>query len=285
MSTKRVSIDLRSGLVLEGGGMRGVFTCGVLDNFMDRGIRFPYTIGVSAGACNGLSYMSEQRGRAKFSNIDLLDKYHYIGFRHLITKGSIMDFKLLFEEFPTRIIPYDYARYAKCTERYEMVTTDCATGQACYYEEKSDPKRIIDIVRASSSLPYVCHIAKVDGREMLDGGIADSIPIMRARDLGYDNNVVVLTRNKGYRKSDKLSFVPPLVYRKYPALRDALRRRNMEYNKQIALVEELEERGDIVVIRPERPIEVGRMERDVKRLIALYDEGYDLASRVEFYTK
>lgn len=285
MSTKRVSIDLRSGLVLEGGGMRGVFTCGVLDNFMDRGIRFPYTIGVSAGACNGLSYMSEQRGRAKFSNIDLLDKYHYIGFRYLITKGSIMDFKLLFEEFPTRIIPYDYARYAKCTERYEMVTTDCATGQACYYEEKSDPRRIIDIVRASSSLPYVCHIAKVDGREMLDGGIADSIPIMRARDLGYDNNVVVLTRNKGYRKSDKLSFVPPLVYRKYPALRDALRRRNMEYNKQIALVEELEERGDIVVIRPERPIEVGRMERDVKRLIALYDEGYDLASRVEFYTK
>lgn len=285
MSTKSVSIDLRSGLVLEGGGMRGVFTCGVLDNFMDRGIRFPYTIGVSAGACNGLSYMSEQRGRAKFSNIDLLDKYHYIGFRHLLTKGSIMDFKLLFEEFPTRIIPYDYARYAKCTERYEMVTTDCATGQACYYEEKSDPKRIIDIVRASSSLPYVCHIAKVDGREMLDGGIADSIPIMRARDLGYDNNVVVLTRNKGYRKSDKLSFVPPLVYRKYPALRDALRRRNMEYNKQIALVEELEERGDIVVIRPERPIEVGRMERDVKRLIALYDEGYDLASRVEFYTK
>lgn len=283
MSTKRVSIDLRSGLVLEGGGMRGVFTCGVLDNFMDRGIRFPYTIGVSAGACNGLSYMSEQRGRAKFSNIDLLDKYHYIGFRHLITKGSIMDFKLLFEEFPTRIIPYDYARYAKCTERYEMVTTDCATGQACYYEEKSDPRRIIDIVRASSSLPYVCHIAKVDGREMLDGGIADSIPIMRARDLGYDNNVVVLTRNKGYRKSDKLSFVPPLVYRKYPALRDALRRRNIEYNKQIALVEELEERGDIVVIRPERPIEVGRMERDVKRLIALYDEGYDLASRVEFY--
>lgn len=283
MSTKRVSIDLRSGLVLEGGGMRGVFTCGVLDNFMDRGIRFPYTIGVSAGACNGLSYMSEQRGRAKFSNIDLLDKYHYIGFRHLITKGSIMDFKLLFEEFPTRIIPYDYARYAKCTERYEMVTTDCATGQACYYEEKSDPRRIIDIVRASSSLPYVCHMAKVDGREMLDGGIADSIPIMRARDLGYDNNVVVLTRNKGYRKSDKLSFVPPLVYRKYPALRDALRRRNMEYNKQIALVEELEERGDIVVIRPERPIEVGRMERDVKRLIALYDEGYDLASRVEFY--
>lgn len=285
MSVKRVNIDARSGLVLEGGGMRGVFTCGVLDNFMDRGIRFPYTIGVSAGACNGLSYMSEQRGRAKFSNIDLLERYRYIGFRHLLTKGSIMDFELLFEEFPTRIIPYDYERYARCEQRYEMVTTDCATGKACYFEEKSDPGRIIDIVRASSSLPYVCHIARVDGREMLDGGIADSLPIARARDLGYNNNVVVLTRNKGYRKSDKPSFVPPFAYRKYPALRETLRNRNLEYNKQIALIEELEERGEIVVIRPERPVEVGRMERDIKRLSALYDEGYEIASQVEFYTK
>ena len=285
MSVKRVNIDARSGLVLEGGGMRGVFTCGVLDNFMDRGIRFPYTIGVSAGACNGLSYMSEQRGRAKFSNIDLLERYRYIGFRHLLTKGSIMDFELLFEEFPARIIPYDYERYARCEQRYEMVTTDCATGKACYFEEKSDPGRIIDIVRASSSLPYVCHIARVDGREMLDGGIADSLPIARARDLGYNNNVVVLTRNKGYRKSDKPSFVPPFAYRKYPALRETLRNRNLEYNKQIALIEELEKRGEIVVIRPERPVEVGRMERDIKRLTALYDEGYEIASRVEFYTK
>ena len=285
MSTKRVTINSRSSLVLEGGGMRGVFTCGVLDNLMDRGIRFPYTIGVSAGACNGLSYMSEQRGRAKFSNIDLLEKYQYIGFHHLLTKGSIMDFKLLFEEFPTRIIPYDYERYAQCPEHYEMVTTDCATGKACYYEEKNDPKRIIDIVRASSSLPYVCHIAKVDGCDMLDGGIADSLPIERARDLGYDNSVVVLTRNKGYRKSNKPSFVPPFAYRKYPALRATLRNRNLEYNKQITLIEELEERGEICVIRPERPIEVERMERSIKRLTALYDEGYSIASQIEFCTE
>ena len=284
MSTKSVKIDSRSGLVLEGGGMRGVFTCGVLDNFMDRGIRFPYTIGVSAGACNGLSYMSEQRGRAKYSNIDLLEKYQYIGFHHLITKGSIMDFELLFEAFPTRIIPYDYERYAQCSERFEMVTTECSTGKACYFEEKNNPKRIIDIVRASSSLPYVCHIAQVDGRNMLDGGIADSLPILRARDLGYDNNVVVLTRNKGYRKQNKPSFVPPFAYKKYPELRERLRNRNLEYNKQITLIEELEERGEIVVIRPEHPIEVGRMERDTKRLSALYDEGYRIASQIEFYT-
>ena len=211
---QRVEINDRSGLILEGGGMRGVFTCGVLDNFMDRGIRFPYTIGVSAGACNGLSYMSGQRGRAKYSNIDLLDKYRYIGLKQLLLKGNIMDFDLLFHKFPNEIIPYDYETYAQCTERYEMVTTSCETGKACYYDEKSSPERIIDIVKASSSLPFVCPIAYVDGQPMLDGGIADSIPLLRARSLGYDNNVVVLTRNKGYRKPDKPGFVLPFMYRK-----------------------------------------------------------------------
>lgn len=282
MSERRVVLNERSGLILEGGGMRGVFTCGVLDAFMDRGIRFPYTIGVSAGACNGLSYMSRQRGRAKYSNIDLLEKYHYIGFKHLLLKGNIMDFDLLFNKFPNEIIPYDYARYASTAERFEMVTTDCTTGKACYYEEKSDAKRIIDIVRASSSLPFVCPMAEVDGRKMLDGGISDSIPLRRAEALGYDNCVVVLTRNRGYRKTDKRSFVPPLFYCRYPALREAIRMRNIEYNKQIAYVEEREARGEVVVIRPERKIEVDRMERDTSKLLALYEEGYALASKVDF---
>lgn len=282
MCSKSVVMTPRSGLILEGGGMRGIFTCGVLDNFMDRGIRFPYTIGVSAGACNGLSYMSGQRGRAKFSNIDLLERYRYIGFRHLLTKGNIMDFDLLFKKFPQEIVPYDYARYARCEERFEMVTTECATGNACYFEEKLDEGRIIDIVRASSSLPFVCPIAKVDGREMLDGGIADSLPIARAMELGYDNNVVVLTRNVGYRKSEKPTIVPWPYYRKYPALRERIRNRNKHYNSQIEFIEERERRGEVVVIRPERPIAVGRMERDLNKLRDLYDEGYDIASRINF---
>ena len=279
---RKVILDERSGLVLEGGGMRGVFTCGVLDNFMDRGIHFPYTIGVSAGACNGLSYMSRQRGRAKYSNIDLLKKYRYIGFRHLLTKRNIMDFKLLFETFPNEIIPYDYEAYAQCKERYEMVTTSCVTGEACYYDEKLSPERIIDIVRASSSLPFVCPIAYVDGEPMLDGGIADSIPIERARALGYDRNVVVLTRNRGYRKPDKKGVVPPFMYRKYPALREAIANRNKLYNTQLELIERLEDEGEIVVIRPEKPIVVDRMERDVQKLLDLYNEGYDCASKIKF---
>lgn len=279
---KRVLLTSRSGLILEGGGMRGVFTCGVLDSLMDRGIRFPYTIGVSAGACNGLSYLSRQRGRAKYSNIDLLEKHRYIGIRHLLLKGNIMDFDLLFDEFPNRIIPYDYAAYAASPDRYEMVTTDCLTGKACYWEEKHSPERIIEIVRASSSLPFVSPIAHVDGRPMLDGGIADSIPLERARSLGYTDNVVVLTRNKGYRKAQKPTPVPFPFYRRYPALRAAIARRNSLYNEQIDHIEKLEAQGLLTVIRPEAPITIDRLERDPRKLLKLYDEGYRLAEEVAF---
>ena len=273
-----------SGLILEGGGMRGVFTCGVLDCLMDRGIRFPYTIGVSAGACNGLSYMSSQRGRARYSNIDLLEKYRYISFKHLIFKGNIMDFELLFDDFPNRIIPYDYPALAACEERFEMVTTSCRTGRACYFEEKNDPDRIIDIVKASSSLPFVSPISYVDGEPMLDGGIADSIPLLRACELGFDNNLVVLTRNKGYRKSEGAIHLPPFVYGRYPQLREAIRRRNVLYNEQLALVERLEDEGTLTVLRPERPIEVDRIERDTRKLAALYDEGYACAQALQITT-
>lgn len=281
MAKANYQMTKTSGLVLEGGGMRGVFTCGVLDCLMDRGVRFPYTIGVSAGACNGLSFMSRQRGRARYSNIDLLDKYQYISLKHLILKGNIMDFDLLFDDFPNRIIPYDYPAYAACEERFEMVTTSCRTGRACYFDEQHDPERIIDIVKASSSLPFVSPVSYVDGEPMLDGGIADSIPLLRARELGFDNNLVVLTRNKGYRKSERTLHLPPFIYGRYPQLRAALERRNVLYNEQLALIERLEEEGTLTVLRPERPIEVGRIERDTRKLTALYDEGYAIAEALQ----
>ena len=283
MNRKLVQITSKTALILEGGGMRGVFTCGVLDNFMDRGIRFHYSIGVSAGACNGLSYMSGQRGRAKFSNIDLLKKYNYIQLKYLLTKRNIMDFDLLFNTFPNKIIPYHYDKYAQCPERYEMVTTNCLTGKACYYEEKNNPQRIIDIVRASSSLPFVCPIAYVDGIPMLDGGITDSIPLLRAQNEGFtENNVVVLTRNRGYRKQIKGTKVPPFIYRKYPLLREAINNRSKLYNEQLDLVERLEDEGRITVIRPQRPIEVDRIEKNIDKLTALYEEGYQLADGIRF---
>lgn len=262
--------------------MRGVFTCGVLDSFMDRGIRFPYTIGVSAGACNGLSYMSGQRGRAKYSNIDLLEKYQYIGLKYLLKKRNIMDFDLLFQEFPEHILPYDYESYFSSPERYEMVTTNCVTGEANYFEEKQDKGRVIDIVRASSSLPFVCPIAYVDDVPMLDGGIVDSIPLMRARNEGFTHNVVVLTRNHGYRKEAKDIHIPSFLYRKYPKMREALSRRCRVYNEQLEMVERMEEAGEITVIRPQKPVMVDRIERDIRKLTDLYEEGYACAAKYDF---
>ena len=275
-----IQIDDKSALVLEGGGMRGIFTCGVLDYLMDNKVIFPYSVGVSAGACNGLSYMSHQRGRGKYSNIDLLAKYKYIGIRPLLKKRGLIDQQLLFHRFPDRILPYNYKAYAENPGRFEMVTTDCVSGKPCYWEEKYDEKRIIDIVKASSSLPYACPIIHVDGKPMLDGGIVDSIPLQRAFDQGYENCVVVLTRNKGYRKSDKEVMVPRFIYKEYPRLRVALRNRNKVYNEQLELVERLEDEGKIKVIRPLKPIVVDRMETNVRKLTDLYEEGYECAKRM-----
>ena len=267
-------------LVLEGGGLRGVFTCGVLDCFMDHGIRFPFIVGVSAGACNGLSYMSGQRGRAKKSNIDLMDEHHYIGFKYLLTQGCIMDFKLLFEDFPEKIIPYDYDAYFSNPTRFVMVTTNCMTGKAEYFEEKSSSERVMEIVRASSSLPFVSPITYVDGIPMLDGGIVDSIPVEHAMSQGYDKMVVILTRNKGYRKKESKMPLAKVTYKKYPNLRKALQERNATYNRTMDLIERLEAEGKITVIRPLKPVEVGRMEKDTAKLRALYQEGYDLAEQL-----
>ena len=275
-----IQINDKSALVLEGGGMRGVFTCGVLDYLMDHKNSFPYTVGVSAGACNGLSYMSHQRGRGRYSNIDLLAKYKYIGIRPLLKRRGLIDQQLLFHRFPDRILPYNYKAYAENPNRFEMVTTDCVSGKACYWEEKLDEKRIIDIVKASSSLPYACPIVYVDGKPMLDGGIVDSIPLMRAYGQGFEDCVVVLTRNRGYRKSDKEVMVPRFIYKEYPRLRVALRNRNKIYNEQLEMVERLEDEGKIKVIRPMKPIVVDRMETSVRKLTDLYEEGYACAKRM-----
>ena len=278
-------LNNKSSLILEGGGLRGVFTCGVLDNYMERGIKFPLTVGVSAGACNGLSYMSGQMKRAKYSNIDLLEKYDYVGIKYLFTQRNIMDFKLLFDKFPTEIIPYDYEAYASSQGRYVMVTTNCLTGEANYFEEKHSQKRIMDIVRSSSSLPFVCPMAQVDGIPMLDGGIADSIPVDFARKEGFTNNFVVLTRNRGYRKKPSgKSIAAKLFYNRYPNLQKAIEARNDNYNRTLDFIEEMEEKGVIMVLRPEKPLEVDRMEKDINKLNALYMEGYEIASKINFET-
>ena len=273
-AVKGISIG-STALVLEGGGMRGVFTSGVLDAFMKHGLRFRYVVAVSAGACNGLSYMSEQPRRARMSNIDMLVKYDYIGVRHLVTQGCIFDPELLYDRFPNELVPYDYDTYFSTDALYEMVVTNCLTGRAEYLSEHSgDRQRLIDIARASSSLPYVSRIVSVDGKPYLDGGIVDSIPVEHAFATGHDRCVVVLTRNRGYRNTSRDRRIPSFIYRKYPRLRVALSHRIEAYNRQLEIIERMEDEGRICCIRPQRPVEVGRMEKDVAKLEALYEEGF-----------
>ena len=274
-----MQIGRNTGLVLEGGGMRGVFTSGVLDAFMKHDLYFPYVVAVSAGACNGLSYMSRQPRRARYSNIDMLRKYDYISLKRLLTQGSIFDPNILYERFPNEIVPFDYETYRKNPSVYEIVTTNCLTGRAEYLTEKTDPKRLTAIVKASSSLPYVAQITEVDGVPMLDGGIVDSIPVVRAIDKGYSPNVVILTRNRGFRSSEPDIKVPKLFYGEYPRLRVVLSRRVEEYNKQLELIERMEDWGEVICIRPERPMEVDRLCRDVEKLEALYEEGFMLGEQ------
>lgn len=274
-----MNLGRKTGLVLEGGGMRGVFTSGVLDAFMKHELFFPYIVAVSAGACNGLSYMSRQPRRARYSNIDMLKKYGYISMKSLILNGSIFDPNILYERFPNEIVPFDYDAYRRNPAVFEMVTTNCTTGRAEYLSEKQDARRLTAIVKASSSLPYIAQITEVDGIPMLDGGIVDSIPIVRAVDKGYSPNVVILTRNRGFRSAEPDFKVPRLFYKEYPRLRVALSHHVEVYNEQLALIERMEDWGEIVCIRPERPMEVDRICRDTRKLEALYEEGFRLGER------
>lgn len=274
-----MKIEKNTGLVLEGGGMRGVFTSGVLDAFMKHGLYFDYVVAVSAGACNGMSYISRQQGRARFSNIDMLAKYDYIGVRHLVTQGCIFDPVLLYDRFPNELVPFDYDTYFRYAHTFEMVTTNCLTGRAMYMTETSDRQRALDIVRASSSLPYVSKIVSVDGIPMLDGGIVDSIPVERAMSLGHKRNVVIATRNRGYRNTGRDYKIPHFIYKNYPRLRVALSHRVEVYNRQLEMIERMEDEGSIVCLRPQREMEVGRIEKDTAKLERLYEEGFMLGER------
>lgn len=267
------------GLVLEGGGMRGVFTCGVLDYFIENNIYFPYTIGVSSGACHGISYIARQYGRAKSSAIDLLKTHDYVGLKNLIFKGNFFDYELLFDTFPNILFPFDFKTYSTSNERFIVVATNGLTGKAEYIEEKHNRQMVFDMCRASCCLPVISQTFFIENTPMIDGGLVDSIPIKKAIEEGYTRSVVVLTRNAGYRKKSGSNYLPWFIYRKYPQIRKVFKERNIIYNKQLDLIEALEKEDKIVVIRPINKLQVGRLEKNISKLEALYNEGYQCAKQ------
>lgn len=264
---------MKTGLVLEGGGVRGIYTAGVLDVFMEHGITFDGVIGVSAGAIHGCSYLSGQKGRS----IRYYKKYcndpRFMSFKSWLKTGDIVGADFCYRELPDVLDPYDHEAFHKCNTPFYVTCSNVETGQAEYIQI-TDMKKQIDALRASASLPYFSRIVKIGDKKYLDGGCTDSIPIEAFQQLGYEKNVVVLTRDAAYRKEPELPALPKLFYRRYKAFSGALLNRHTSYNRTVERILELEKEGRIFVIRPAQPLNIGRMEKDPENVQRVYDIGY-----------
>ncbi|MDR2071862.1 MAG: patatin family protein [Spirochaetaceae bacterium] len=264
------------GLVLEGGGLRGNYTAGVLDAFLDRGIWFPYVIGVSAGAGMGCSYVSGQRGR----NLEILRRFHgdprYLSLRNFITTGSLFGMDFVFHRIPHNLIPFDWKSFIESSMRFTAVCTDCHTGRAEYFEKMPgiETDDFLTILEASSSMPYAAPMVVYNKKKYLDGAIADAIPVHRAVFEGFTRNVVVLTNPAGYRKKPEPSPLSFFLYRRWRELTGALRTRVDRYNRTLEWVEAEEKAGRLIIIRPSKDFHVSRIEKDTKKLERLYELGY-----------
>lgn len=271
------------GLILEGGGMRGIYTAGVLDFFIEKNIEVDITIGVSAGSCHASSYLSKQYKRAYNATVDYINDKRYLSFSNLIKTGSIFGMDFMFNKIPNELNIYDYDTFAKSKSKFVVVATNCETGSPEYFELK-DLKKDIIYMQASCSIPMFANIVEIDDFKLVDGGVSDSIPIEYALNQGYKKNIVVLTRDITYKKN-KQKFLPIVnkKYKKYPNLVKAIENRHLNYNKSLNLVNQLEKDGDVLVIRPKKPVNVSQIEKNAKKLTALYEEGYDDAK--ELYDK
>lgn len=263
------------GLVLEGGGMRGLYTCGVLEYFMEKELYFNYIVGVSAGACNAVSYISKQKGRNEKVNINFVKNWRYMSFRNFIKEKSIFGMDFIFNEIPTKHVPFDFETFHKSTCKFLIGVTDCKTGKPMYLS-KEDIGQRFEALRATASLPMISPIVSYKGYEFLDGGVSDSIPILKSIEDGNSKNIIVLTRNLGYRKSPiKFSNILKLKYSKYPLLVEMMMNRYTKYNETLDHIEQLEKDGKAIVIRPSNKLKVGKFEKNSDKLYELFRNGYE----------
>jgi predicted patatin/cPLA2 family phospholipase len=258
--------------------MRGAYTAGVLDAFLDEHIHFPYVIGVSAGATAGSDYVAGQRERNYRVFVEFAGDRRYAGFANLLRERSWFGMDFLFRTLPDELAPFDYETFARTPQTFVVAATDCATGHATYFRHHDYDARwfVQTVQRASSSLPVLSPAVEVEGRRYLDGGLSDPIPVERAIIDGNRRCVVVLTRNAGYRKKPEgLGLTARLALARYPALRQALAKRHLVYNASLERLAFLERSGGAFVLCPVRPLAVGRLERRIARLDELYRQGYD----------
>lgn len=272
----------QAGLVLEGGALRGVYTAGVIDFFLDKGIEFSSVYGVSAGACNMCSYLSKQRGRALDVSIDYLDSKRYCSAESLLLTGDLFNVEMCYHLIPEYLHPYHYEEFGRYKGKAFSVATDIRTGRAEYFRIW-DMKKDIDKIRASASMPLVSRNVKIGGGLYLDGGISDSIPVQKSVMDGNRKNVVVMTKEVGFvrRPSSHLALIKARYFR-YPKVAELMAERHIHYNEQVAYIERLQKSGQVFLLRPKRTGGVGRLEKDRAKLMALYRQGYnETAERYE----
>ncbi len=266
-----------SSLILEGGGMRGLFTSGVLDYFLDKKIEFEKIYAVSAGTGNASNYLAKQKGRTYTVNTKYRGDKHFASLYSLITTGDYFGKEFQLKTLPEKLYPYDYETFEKSQTEFYAVATNCESGKAEYFKVKHLPKDM-EYIWASSSLPLLARLVDINGGKYLDGGVSDSIPIIKSLKDGNKKNVIILTRDREYRKEpSKMIHIIEKKYKKYPNLVEAIKKRHIIYNRTLEFIEKHEQAGHIFVIRPQEKVKIKRLEKDEKKLEALYESGYETA--------
>jgi len=271
---------MKTGLVLEGGGKRGIYAAGVLDVLLEHNIIVDGLIGTSAGAVNGCSYVSKQYERNLRYNIRFAKEKKYMSIYSLLTTGNVVGTEFAYDILPNHLEPFDYDAFEQSPVDYYVTCSNLETGKAEYILCKSLRGKNMDYLRASASLPYVSQIVEIDNKKYLDGGICDSIPLRVFQNMGYNKNIVVLTRPKGYVKKPENNLLASIYYGKYPNFVSALRNRYAVYNRTIKYIEEQEKQGNIIVLRPSEAIKVGRMEKNPQAIQQMYKLGKKDANKI-----
>ena len=259
-------------LVLEGGAMRGIYTSAIIDTFLDENIMFDSLIGVSAGALFGVNYVSKQKERSYRYNRNYIKDKNYMGILPLIKTGNIINTELAYDKIPNELDPFDNKEFKKSKTKFYVTVTNIETGEPEYIQIKDTVKEI-DLFRATGSMPFVSQIVEYEEKKYLDGALGDSIPVLKAKEMGYEKIVVVLTQPIDFQKKKNPQWIAKLFYKKYPNLINAINTRYIKYNETLEIIKDLENKKEIFVIRPSQKLNISRIEKNIDKIDAVYELG------------
>lgn len=287
---EEIKEDIKTGLVLEGGAMRGMFTAGVLDVMLENNVVVDGVIGVSAGATFGCNYKSKQIGRTIRYNKRFSKDKRYCSLSSLIKTGDLYNADFCYNQIPNVLDIYDLKTYRSNPVKFYVVASDCEKGEAVYKELKTCDEKDLTWMRASASMPLASKVVEVDGYKLLDGGMTDSIPIRKFEEMGYNKNIVILTQPREYVKQ-KNSLLPlmKIMLKKYPKLIEAMKNRHIVYNDEKNYVFSKADKGEMLVICPNKDLGISRTEKDPNELQRVYEEGRivgkEMLPRIQFFLK